>query len=110
MNFYIGNSIEEINKQDYNVEFSDELINYIYQMRNKVSCDMSKLYQINPYGDVEVLPNDLPQVITTCKYILDTEMLKDYDDSNEGIHMVEDLLDIAQKALSRNLRLISIGD
>jgi hypothetical protein len=110
MNFYIGNSIEEINEQDYNIEFSDDLINYIYQIRNNVSCDMSKLYQINPYSDVEVSQNDLPQIIAICKYILDTEMLKNYDESNEGTHMVEDLLDIAQNALSRNLRLISIGD
>ena len=26
MNFYIGNSIDEINEQDINVEFCDELI------------------------------------------------------------------------------------
>lgn len=26
MNFYIGNSIDEINEQDVNVEFCDELV------------------------------------------------------------------------------------
>ena len=26
MNFYIGNSIDEIDEQDVNIEFSDELI------------------------------------------------------------------------------------
>lgn len=30
MNFYIGNSIDEINEQDVNVEFCDELIDFIY--------------------------------------------------------------------------------
>ena len=29
MNFYIGNSIDEIDEQDVNVEFSDELIDFI---------------------------------------------------------------------------------
>lgn len=31
MNFYIGNSIDEIKEQDYNVEFSDELIDFVYK-------------------------------------------------------------------------------
>lgn len=54
MNFYIGNSIDEINEQDVNVEFCDELIDFIYKMSGQVSFDMSKLYQIDPYDDVEV--------------------------------------------------------
>ena len=32
MNFYIGNSIDEIDEQDVNIEFSDELIDFIYMM------------------------------------------------------------------------------
>ena len=35
MNFYIGNSIGKIDKQDVNVEFSDKLINFIYKLREK---------------------------------------------------------------------------
>ena len=35
MNFYIGNSIGKIDKQDVNVEFSDKLINFIYKLRGK---------------------------------------------------------------------------
>ena len=53
MNVYIGNSIDEINEQDVNVEFCDELIDFIYKMSGKVYFDMSKLYQIDPYDDVE---------------------------------------------------------
>ena len=40
MNFYIGNSIDEINEQDVNVEFCDELIDFIYKMSGQVSFDM----------------------------------------------------------------------
>lgn len=35
MNFYIGNSIDEINEQDVNVEFCDELIDFIYKWVDK---------------------------------------------------------------------------
>ena len=48
MNFYIGNSVKDINLNNKNIEFSDELIEYIYNSRDKVLFDMSKLYDIDP--------------------------------------------------------------
>ncbi len=110
MNFYIGNSIDEIDEQDVNVEFSDELIDFIYKMSGQVSFDMSKLYQIDPYDDVEVSKNDLSQIVEICKYILDTALLRNYEEPDEGRQMVQDLLEIIKKAMTRDLGLVSIGD
>lgn len=109
MNFYIGNSIDEIDEQDVNVEFSDELIDFIYKMRDRTSFDMSKLYKIDPYDDVEVSKNDLCQLAEIC-YILDSALLQDYEEIGEGRQMVQDLLEIIQKAITRGLGLVSIGD
>lgn len=110
MNFYIGNSIDEIDEQDINVEFSDELIGFIYKMRGQVSFDMSKLYQIDPYDDVEVSKNDLSKITEICKSILDTTLLQDYEEPDEGRQMLQDLLEIIQKAMLKDLGLVSIGD
>lgn len=110
MNFYIGNSIDEIDAQDINVEFSDELINYIYKMRKQVSFDMSKLYEIDPYNDIKVSKNDLSHIIEICNYILDKSLLQNYEELEEGYQMLQDLATIAQKAVSRGVGLISIGD
>lgn len=110
MNFYIGNSIGKIDKQDVNVEFSDKLINFIYKLRGQVSFDMSKLYEIDPYDDVEVSENDLSQIIEIYNYILDASLLQNYEELEEGNQMLQDLVEIAQKAISRGLGLISIGD
>ena len=44
------------------VEFCDELIDFIYKMSGQVSFDMSKLYQIDPYDDVEVSKNFFFQI------------------------------------------------
>ena len=110
MNFYIGNSIDEINEQDVNVEFCDELIDFIYKMSGQVSFDMSKLYQINPYEDVKVSKNDLSQIADICKYILETGLLQNYGEPEEGRQMLQDLLEIIQKAMSRDFGLVSIGD
>ena len=103
MNFYIGNSIDEIKEQDYNVEFSDELIDFIYKLNQEVSFDMHQLCEINP-------KNDLMQIIQICKYILDNKLLYDYDEPDEGNQMLKDLVELAQKALLKKLGLISIGD
>ena len=110
MNFYIGNSIDEIDEQDVNVEFSDELIDFIYKMSGRVSFDMSKLYKINPYDDAEISKNDLPQIIEICKFILDSALLQDYDEPDQGRQMLQDLLGIIKKAITRELGLVSIGD
>ena len=110
MNFYIGNSIGKIDKQDVNVEFSDKLIDFIYKLRGQVSFDMSKLYDIDTYDDVEVSENDLSQIIEICNYILDASLLQNYEELEEGNQMLQDLVEIAQKAISRGVGLISIGD
>ena len=110
MNFYIGNSIDEIDEQDVSVEFSDELIDFIYKMSGQVSFDMSKLYKIDPYDDVEVSKNDLPQIVEICKSILDSALLQDYEEPDEGRQMLQDLLEIIKKATTRELGLVSIGD
>lgn len=110
MNFYIGNSMDEIDKQDVNVEFSDELIDFIYKLSKQESLDMSKLYEIDPYGDVEISKNDLSHIIEVCNHILDTSLHQTYEEPEEGYQMLEDLVEIAKKALSRNLGLVSLGD
>ena len=110
MNFYIGNSIDEIDEQDINVEFCDELIDFIYKMNGQVSFDMSKLHQIDPYDDVKVSKNDLPQMAEICKYILASELLQNYKEPDEGKKMVQGLLEIIRKAMEKKLGLISVGD
>lgn len=110
MNFYIGNSINEIDEQDINIEFSDELIDFIYKLSKQEPFDMSKLYEINPYVDVKVSKNDLYQIIEVCNYILDTSLLQTYEEPDEGNQMLKNLVEIAQKAQSRDLGLVSIGD
>lgn len=110
MNFYIGNSIEEINIQDINVEFSDELIDFIYQLSKKSSFDMRGLYEIDPYDDTVIPPNDLPEIIKICQYLLDESLLRDYAEPDEGRKMLQGLAEIAEKAISKNAGLVSVGD
>lgn len=110
MNFYIGSSIDKIDEQDFNIKFSDDLIGFIYKLSAQVSFDMSKLYEINPYDDVEISIYDLSKIIEICNYILDISLLQNYEESDEGNQMLLDLIEIAKEAMSRGEGLISIGD
>jgi len=110
MNFYIGNSIDEIDEKDANVEFSDDLINFVYRLSKQESFDMSKLIEINPYADFVVSKNDVNKIIEICNYIINKSLLETYNEPEEGNLMLGGLADIAHKAQSRNLGLVSIGD
>jgi len=46
MDFYIGNSIGAISSDDFNIEFRDDMSGFIYNMREQVNFDMSKLCEI----------------------------------------------------------------
>ena len=110
MNFYIGNSVKDINLNNKNIEFSDELIEYIYNSRDKVLFDMSKLYDIDPYDDVVILADDIQLIINTCKSILVSTILKDARESEIWTIMLNELINMAQQALSMETRIVSIGD
>ena len=110
MNFYIGNSIDEINVCDASVEFSDELISFIYKLSKDTSFDMSKLYNIDPYDDVVIPLEDVENIIDVCDFVLKKVPQQDYEEIDEGNQMLKNLLEIAQRAKTRNLGLVSIGD
>ena len=110
MNIYIGNSVNEIDLQDINVEFGDELLDFIYKLCKQVPLDMSKLCGINPYDDIEVSKNDLPSIIEVCNYILGASLLQNYEESEEGNQTLRDLVEIAKVAMSKDMGLVSIGD
>ena len=110
MNFYIGNSVKDINLNNKNIEFSDELIGYIYSSRDEVLFDMSKLYDIDPYDDVVILADDIQLIINTCKSILVSTILKDARESEIWTIMLNELINMAQQALSMETGIVSIGD
>lgn len=110
MNFYIGNSVKDINLNNKNIEFSDELIGYIYNLRDKVLFDMSKLYDIDPYDDVVISADDIQLIINTCKSILTSKILEDARELEIWTIMLNELINMAQQALSMETGIVSIGD
>ncbi|MCM1507483.1 MAG: hypothetical protein NC177_10175 [Ruminococcus flavefaciens] len=114
MNIYIGNSLEEITKQNYNIEFSDELLHYLYINRNKISIDMSALFEINPYSDSILKYQNIIKIQNICERLTNietAEIFQSYEYGyDEAFDSVDGLRNMAKKALSENKCLIFIGD
>ena len=110
MNFYIGNSIGEIKFDDYNIEFSDDLLQYIYNQRKQISADLSVLFEIDPYSDTFLEYENVKALRDICSLIIEADIIKGYDDYDEGVEMLEDLLQIADLAVLNKNGLVIIGD
>lgn len=110
MNFYIGNSIDSLDVSGENIEFSDELLDFICRKGKGLSCHTDKLCKINPYADAVIPLVDLPQIMEICSCFLHQESLQKGQYRDEWKQMLTGLMEIAQEAIYRGMGLISIGD
>lgn len=110
MNFYIGDSIRDLDISGDNVEFSDELLDFIYNEGKKLSFNTEKLCGINPYTDTEIPLSKLPQIVEICKHFLNQRLLPKSENYNEWHKMIIELIKYAQEAIFRGSGLIVIGD
>lgn len=110
MNFYIGDSKNNLDISGDNIEFSDELLDFIYQKGKELSCNTDKLCKINPYADTAIPLIDLPQIIEICSCFLNQELLQKGQYMDEWEQMLIGLIGIAQETIFRGVGLISVGD
>ena len=110
MNFYIGSSINDLDVRDNNVEFDDELLDFIYRKSKELPFYADELCSLNPYADTEIPLTDLPQIVNTCHYLLDNAIFENHPNLAEWNCMVRDLIEIAEKAMIKGSGLICIGD
>ncbi len=110
MNFYIGNSLDEIKRDDYNIWFSDDLLQHIYNHRKQISADSNVLFEVDPYSDTLVDYGKVKEINNICSLCIETGIIEGYDDYDEGIEMINDLLQITKSALLNKKGLIIIGD
>ena len=93
-----------------NIEFSDELIGYIYSSRDEVLFDMSKLYDIDLYDDVVISRDDIQLIISACNSILTSTILEGTRELEVWTAMLNNLIIMAQQALSMETGRVSTGD
>ncbi|MCR4782057.1 MAG: hypothetical protein K5851_04865 [Lachnospiraceae bacterium] len=109
MNFYIGNTIEDLKINDRNVEFSDDLLEYLNKNKRIFGLEEFVLQEIDPYDDTVIDNSELQQWLSMCDSIVSSNILEQYEDLDET-RSVEELIVLINEALNNNLNLIVIGD
>lgn len=110
MNFYIGKSIKKLDLNSCNVEFSDELLEYIYRNRHVLNLETNILDQINSYDDISFVKEQINSIKEICNKFLNSDILQEYEDFDEGKDSLVDLERLCDEAIKKDLLLISIGD
>lgn len=110
MNFYIGNSINDININDYNVELDDELLSFINDFHNKTAINVNILYDIDPYDDIVIHNSKLTELLNLLNSIISSNLLIEYDDFINIKSVLTDLIELINCAVRNGENLISIGD
>ena len=110
MNFYIGDSMKELDIDDKNIEFNDNLFQFIYDSRNQLESKIQVLLEIDQFSDVLIPLNKVKDIETACLSILNSNILANYDDLDEAKATIQEILNLCKEACNLNIGLISIGD
>lgn len=108
MNFYIGNSVGQLNANDESVELGDEIVEYLYSIKENVPFVV--FFTIDPYADTIVKKNNIVDIISMCDYVLESGKLNNYDEKEEIISTIRELDELCCNALKQNKNVIVIGD
>ena len=110
MNFYIGNSISEINRQNENVYFSTEFGDYLFDNKDNLGTDLQWFFDIDPYEIALVDVSTIPSIIESCSILAGLRIWEKYDFPKDGETAIIGLLDMSKKAYDKNKGLVSFGD
>lgn len=110
MNFYIADSIAEVKFDDVNIGMDDELVEYLYVIKKNNPNVASIFYYLDPYGDVELQKEDIEDLIGFCRYILEADLLQRYEEKEEAVDTLNDIISICLKAIKEGKNIVSIGD
>lgn len=110
MNFYIGDSMKELDINDRNIEYNDDLYQFVYESRKRLESNIQVLFEIDQFSDVLIPFNKVKELEAACQSILNSNILANYDDHDEAKATIQGLFDLCKDAYNLNIGLISIGD
>lgn len=108
MNFYINDSIENLEPNDENVELDDNMIDYIYSIKYKLPNNF--FFTIDQYSDTLIDSVEINQILVMCKYIINNEIYENYEDSLDLNETIINLYNLCAIAIKKNKKMVIIGD
>ena len=110
MNIYIGDRIENLDLNQEFIEFDEDVFYYILDIAEDLPTNIDVLSLINPEADTVISGEDLYSLVNILEYIIDDEMLEDYDDDvDEAIEQVELVLEFCREAEESEENIIFIS-
>lgn len=110
MNFYVGNSFDELNQNSINAYFTAEFAEFLFESRDTLPVDLSWLFEMDPYNDVVLSHHTVHKVFDSCFKLKQLEIWNSYEFPEDGKCAVCDLLKLAEDALGKGKGLVSEGD
>lgn len=110
MNIYIGDRIENLDLNQEFIELDEDVFYYILEVAEDLPTNIEVLSLINPEADTVISGEDLYSLINILEYVIDDEMLEDYDDDvEEAIEQVEMALEFCKEAEESEENIIFIS-
>jgi hypothetical protein len=109
MNFYIGNSVEEINPMEKNVELCDDLLEYLNKHKKDIQLKRFVLQEIDPYDDNIIKYSELKLWQDMWELLMVSKVLEGYEDSDEA-RCIRELFNLFGEAICLKKNIIVIGD
>ena len=110
MNIYIGDRIENLDLNQEFIEFDEDVFYYILDIAEDLPTNIDVLSLINPEADTVISGEDLYSLVNILEYIIDDDMLEDYDDDvDEAIEQVELVLEFCREAEESEENIIFIS-
>lgn len=110
MNIYIGDRIENLDLNQESTLLDEDVFYYILEIAEDLPTNIDVLSLINPEADTVISGEDLYSLVNILEYIIDDEMLEDYDDDvEEAIEQVELVLEFCREAEESEENIIFIS-
>ncbi|RDU22593.1 hypothetical protein [Anaerosacchariphilus polymeriproducens] len=110
LDFYIANSIDDINQNMTSVELSEEVQEYIYKNTKYINIDLKCINELDPYGDTIIEHDKIEQLLFVFKTLVDNSFFKHCENNNEVEESIENLISLLNESLIRKEKVIAIGD
>lgn len=110
MNFYKCISGERINPNDYNVYLWDDLLDYIDINLTDGIPGLKTYKSLYRYSDSILATDDVKELIVFFKYILENKLINDYEDSDDAINAIKELIGVLEGIVVNNSTAYVMGD
>ncbi len=110
LDFYIADSMKQLDLNAGTMYISEELMEYLYQNRDEIDLDMQYLFNIDPYGDTLLDIPDIQRMNNILQGIYMGKILDGFEEADEAKQSLNKIMALCAYALKLHKKIAIIGD